>query len=83
MSASLEPCSGCGARFPRTEGPVHPYMESSPGCWAAYGELLAREYGGAGDHREAVKAWAESALAAWSVHRAVLERWATLIGIGN
>ena len=25
-------------------GAVHRYMESSPGCWAAYGEVLAREY---------------------------------------
>ncbi len=23
---------------------MHRYMESSPGCWAAYGEVLAREY---------------------------------------
>ena len=27
-----------------TNGPMHRYMESSPGCWAAYGEVLAREY---------------------------------------
>ncbi len=38
------PCPGCGARFAAHDGPVHPYMESSPGCWAAYGEVLAREY---------------------------------------
>ena len=25
-------------------GPQHPYMKSSPGCWAAYGEILARQY---------------------------------------
>lgn len=25
-------------------GPVHRYMESSPACWARYGELLARGY---------------------------------------
>ena len=30
--------------FPKMDGPVHPYMESAPGCWAVYGELLAREY---------------------------------------
>ena len=24
---------------------MHRYMESSPGCWAVYGEVLAREYG--------------------------------------
>jgi len=26
------------------EGPTHRYMESSPGCWQLYGEVLAREY---------------------------------------
>lgn len=37
-------CMGCGASFDDIEGPVHRYMESSPGCWAVYGEVLAREY---------------------------------------
>ena len=37
-------CLGCGAEFPQREGPTHRYMESSPACWAAYGEVLAREY---------------------------------------
>ena len=41
---TLSICPGCGARFPALEGPVHEYMESSPGCWKAFGELLAREY---------------------------------------
>jgi hypothetical protein len=41
---ALVPCVGCRAMFPETEGPVHRYMESSPGCWAAYGEVLTREY---------------------------------------
>jgi hypothetical protein len=40
----MTPCSGCGALFPSIEGPTHRYLESSPGCWAAYGEVLAREY---------------------------------------
>jgi hypothetical protein len=35
---------GCGGSFPAIEGPTHRYMESSPGCWAAYCEVLAREY---------------------------------------
>lgn len=26
------------------EGATHAYMESSPGCWHAYGQVLAREY---------------------------------------
>lgn len=37
-------CPGCAACFPDTPGPTHPYMESSPGCWAAFGDVLAREY---------------------------------------
>ncbi len=43
--ASTTICPGCGGRFPALAGPVHRYMESSPGCWAVYGEVLAREYG--------------------------------------
>lgn len=38
-------CVGCGGLFPEMDGPTHRYMESSPGCWAAYGEVLARERG--------------------------------------
>ena len=37
-------CFACGGRFVAVEGPTHKYMLSSPGCWNAYGELLAREY---------------------------------------
>lgn len=42
-------CCGCGDLFPEpaaseTAAPTHPYILSSPGCWQAYGELLAREY---------------------------------------
>ena len=37
-------CPSCKGVFPVIEGPVHEYMTSSPGCWAAYGEVLAREY---------------------------------------
>lgn len=54
-------CPGCGAVFAELEGPVHPYMESSPGCWAAYGEVLAREYGDPSrmaTHRMGVDAYA-------------------------
>ncbi len=39
------PCPGCGVELPDTEGPVHDYMESSPACWAAFGVVLAREFG--------------------------------------
>lgn len=41
---TLVPCVGCGAMFAPFDGPVHRYMESSPGCWAAFGEVLTREY---------------------------------------
>ena len=54
-------CVGCGALFPDTDGPTHRYMESSPGCWACYGEVLAREYGDyryARAHRLTVDAYA-------------------------
>ncbi len=37
-------CSSCGGEFPEIDGPVHPYMKSSPGCWATFGEVLSREY---------------------------------------
>jgi len=41
-----EPCPGCGARFPDDpDGPRHRYVVSSSGCWAAFGEVLAREFG--------------------------------------
>lgn len=40
----LIPCCGCGALFPALAGPVHAYMESSAGCWHAFGQVLAREY---------------------------------------
>ena len=37
-------CVGCGAILEERDGPTHRYMESSPACWAIYGEVLAREY---------------------------------------
>jgi hypothetical protein len=35
-----ERCVGCGAEFPKMDGPIHRYMTSAPGCWERYGELL-------------------------------------------
>jgi hypothetical protein len=32
-------CLGCGALAPDTAGPVHRYMDASPGCWQLYSEL--------------------------------------------
>lgn len=37
-------CVGCGAELEERDGPTHRYLESSPACWALYGEVLAREY---------------------------------------
>jgi hypothetical protein len=36
--------TGCGARVPAFSGPTHAYIGAAPGCWALYGEVLAREY---------------------------------------
>ena len=54
-------CVGCGVELDEHVGPVHRYMESSPACWALYGEVLAREYSDAayGEvHRLTVDAYA-------------------------
>ncbi|MFO0958655.1 MAG: DUF5946 family protein [Isosphaeraceae bacterium] len=40
----LVPCVGCGGLFPEADGPTHPYLESSPGCAAACGEVFACHY---------------------------------------
>lgn len=61
MSSPLKPCFACGAMAPDVEGPTHRYMASSPGCWAIYGEVLAREYSNAlyaKNHRLTVDAYA-------------------------
>lgn len=38
-------CPGCGAAIPHPGGVKQPTVGASPGCWAAYGDLVAREYG--------------------------------------
>jgi hypothetical protein len=43
--AAPRPCIGCGGAVPDIAGPRHPYMRSSPGCWATYGEVRARVFG--------------------------------------
>ncbi|MGH9473600.1 MAG: DUF5946 family protein [Terriglobales bacterium] len=45
-----KPCFSCGALAPDIDGPIHPYMTSSPGCWSLYGQVLANQY--APDHRD-------------------------------
>lgn len=37
-------CFSCGALVPDMNGPTHPYMESSPGCWHVYGDVLGRHF---------------------------------------
>ena len=54
-------CIGCGGLVPRMEGPTHRYLESSPGCWHVYGEVLSREYSDpafAAPHRLTVDSYA-------------------------
>ena len=41
---AVVPCMWCQGRFDDADGPTHEYMESTPGCWAAYGRVLARQY---------------------------------------
>lgn len=41
--ANLITCR-CGAQVPDTDGATHKYLDAVPGCWAIYGEILAREY---------------------------------------
>jgi CTP:molybdopterin cytidylyltransferase MocA len=41
-----EPCPGCAARYlPQVPDEAHPYIGASAACWAAFGEVLAREFG--------------------------------------
>lgn len=39
-----QPCPYCGFTSPEISGPTHEYLLSTPGCWKAYGDILAREY---------------------------------------
>jgi CTP:molybdopterin cytidylyltransferase MocA len=45
LEALAEACPGCGARYaPHPTDETHAYIGASPACWAAFGELLAREF---------------------------------------
>lgn len=37
-------CYGCGATVEMSDGAVHKYIGAAAGCWAIYGEILAKEY---------------------------------------
>src|SRR5437868_1531545 len=41
---TFEPCLGCGGLFHSIKGTTHAYLESSPGCAAARGNLFAHHY---------------------------------------
>jgi CTP:molybdopterin cytidylyltransferase MocA len=46
LVAITEPCPGCAARYlPQVADEAHPYIGASAACWAAFGEVLAREFG--------------------------------------
>lgn len=57
----VQPCPGCGAPVPDTEGPVHRYLGASAGCWAIFGEVLEKEYS---DYRY------------WPAHRITVDAYA-------
>lgn len=48
MTVGTVPCVGCGALVPDIDGPTHRYVGASPGCWAIFTELGARETVGLG-----------------------------------
>ena len=43
MPTTVIACPQCGAIVPDIDGPVHAYVPSAPGCWAAFGALRADE----------------------------------------
>jgi hypothetical protein len=56
-------CPGCGGVFDDVDGPTHPYMVSSPACWASFGALQADEltrFGYPPSHGLVVDAYAAS-----------------------
>jgi hypothetical protein len=56
-------CPSCGADVVEVDVPTHSYMRASPGCWAGFGELQARElqeWGYPPVHGLAVDAYAAS-----------------------
>lgn len=62
LDAVAPRCPGCGIRVPApVDGPAHEHIESSPGCWALFNELLAREFADASYgrvHRHTVDVYA-------------------------
>jgi hypothetical protein len=44
MAIMKERCNWCLGEFDKIDGPTHEYIESIPGCWAVYGQILSKEY---------------------------------------
>lgn len=42
---TTEECVWCRGVFPKINGITHEYIESVPGCWQTYSEILGKEYG--------------------------------------
>src|ERR1700743_1357257 len=60
MSALAGVCAQCGATVPVSDGPVHAYVPSSPGCWQMFGAVQADEalrFGYPSAHRMVVDAY--------------------------
>lgn len=52
MSPAAAPCPGCGSVAASSGAAPPPTLDASAGCWARYGQLLARSY--ADPHRRGV-----------------------------
>lgn len=44
QTSTLKPCVGCGALVPDIDGATHKYIGAPAGCWAIFGEVLAKEF---------------------------------------
>ncbi|MEO1136544.1 MAG: DUF5946 family protein, partial [Pseudomonadota bacterium] len=42
--SSDQPCPDCGAKLEPLDGVTHAYLGGSPACWAAFNDVLAREF---------------------------------------
>jgi len=40
----MDKCFSCKAEVGNIKGEVHKYMDSSPGCWKLFGDILEKEY---------------------------------------
>lgn len=84
MENEAPTCPGCGALVPAGDGPAHPYIGASPGCWRLYGSILAREYADPGllkaVHRLTVDAYAVQHPGSPG-RRSTQSVWAHLVGL--